>query len=332
MRRIFTCPASWGEDGHSRAGCPGDDGIAGTGNGRARTGAVHASTSSSASIQLRSGLRDWRVWDAGQITALLNAYPDVRRAFAALITPSEVLAQMRDRLDTPPEVSVVLNIRTPAIRPGQPGCEAAFAATYNAAGGEAQLGQALGEVYDAGPGWVQHFTGNPSGEPAVICALHGRTAIAVAESVWNEVCAIGGGHPGSGAAGVGFPVGSRPQVPFIGPASEEVELAGGQWGPGRLTRCKRPDRWIWQPNIAFGSQTISDRDSWGTGKGEMDLRVRLAARIPVADSDLRVTGAGRERMLAALRSACGCREPHPRYATRRYSLIRPLTRVCLRTW
>jgi hypothetical protein len=35
----------------------------------------------------------------------------------------------------------------------------------------------------------------------------------------------------------------------------------------------------------------------------MDLRVRLAARIPVADSDLRVTGAGRERMLAALRSA-----------------------------
>ena len=249
------------------------------------------------------GLRDWRVWDAGQITALLNAYPDVRRAFAALITPSEVLAQMRDRLDTPPEVSVVLNIPTAAIRPGQSGCEAAFAAAYNAAGGEAQLGQALGEVYDAGPGWVQHFTGNPSGEPAVICALHGRTAVAVAESVWNEVCAIGGGHPGSGTAGVGFPVASRPQVPFIGPASEEVELAGGQWGSGRLTRCQRPDRWIWKPNIALDSHTTSDRDSWGIGKGEMDLRVRLAARIPVADSDLRVTGAGRERMLAALRSA-----------------------------
>jgi len=249
------------------------------------------------------GLRDWRVWDAGQITALLNAYPDVRRAFAALITPSEVLAQMRDRLDTPPEVSVVLNIPTAAIRPGQSGCEAPFAAAYNAAGGEAQLGQALGEVYDAGPGWVQHFAGNLSGEPAVICALHGRAAMAVAESVWDEVCAIGGGHPGSGAAGAGFPVGSRPQVPFIGPASEEVELAGGQWGPGRLARCQRPDRWIWKPNIAFDSQTTSDRDSWGTGKGEMDLRVRLAARIPVADSDLRVTGAGRERMLAALRSA-----------------------------
>jgi hypothetical protein len=27
---------------------------------------------------------------------------------------------------------------------------------------------------------------------------------------------------------------------------------------------------------------------------------------------------------------CGCREPHPRHATRRYSLIRPPTRACLR--
>jgi hypothetical protein len=39
--------------------------------------------------------------------------------------------------------------------------------------------------------------------------------------------------------------------------------------------------------------TTSDRDSWGAGKGDMDLRVRLAARIPVAGSDLRITGADR---------------------------------------
>jgi hypothetical protein len=66
----------------------------------------------------------------------------------------------------------------------------------------------------------------------VICALYGRPAIAVAESVWDEVCAIGGGHPGGGTEGAGFPVGSQPQASFIGSASEEVELAGGQWGPG----------------------------------------------------------------------------------------------------
>jgi hypothetical protein len=31
-------------------------------------------------------------------------------------------------------------------------------------------------------------------------------------------------------------------------------------------------------------------------------------------------------------NTCGCREPCPRYATRRYSLIMPLMRVRLRTW
>jgi hypothetical protein len=248
------------------------------------------------------GLKDWRVWDAGQIIAFLNAYPDVRRAFAALITPSDILAQLRDRFDAPPEVSVVLNISAAVIRPGQPGCEAPFTAAYNAAGGNSRLGQAIGEVYETGKGRVQHFAGTPSSEPAVICALYGRSAVAVAESVWDEVCAIGGGHPGGGTEGAGFPVGSQPQASFIGSACEEVELAGGQWGPGRLVR-RGPGRPAWKPDIVFDDVTTSDRDSWGTGKGDMDMRVRLAARIPVAGSDLRITGAGRERMLAALRSA-----------------------------
>ena len=179
------------------------------------------------------GLKDWRVWDGAQITAFLSAYPDVRRAFAALITPSEVLAQMRDRLDTPPEVSVVLSIPAAAIRPGQPGCEAAFTAVYNAAAwrGAARAGARRGLRRHSG--WVQHFTGSPSGEPAVICALHGRTAITVAESIWNEVCAIGGGHPGVAPQARQASRSARgPDAPFIGRASEEVELAGGQWGPG----------------------------------------------------------------------------------------------------
>ena len=87
---------------------------------------------------------------------------------------------------------------------------------------------------------MQHFTGTPSGEPAVICALYGRSAVAVAGSVWDEVCAIGGGQPGGGTEGAGFPVSSQPPAAFIGPASEEVELAGGQWGPGRLVRHGPP--------------------------------------------------------------------------------------------
>jgi hypothetical protein len=72
------------------------------------------------------GLKDWRIWDAVQIGAFLDPHPDVRRSFAALITPSEVLAALRDKLDYPPEVSVVLNMPTAAIKPGQRGNEQAF--------------------------------------------------------------------------------------------------------------------------------------------------------------------------------------------------------------
>jgi hypothetical protein len=62
------------------------------------------------------GLKDWRVWDAVQITALLDANPRIRRAFAATITPSDLLAQLRDRLDETPVVSVVLGAA--AVAPG----------------------------------------------------------------------------------------------------------------------------------------------------------------------------------------------------------------------
>ena len=89
------------------------------------------------------GLRDWRIWDAVQIGAFLDAFPDVRRSFAALITPSEVLAALRDKLDYPPEVSVVLNMPAPVVKPGQPGNEQAFMPAYEAAGGPVRLGRAL---------------------------------------------------------------------------------------------------------------------------------------------------------------------------------------------
>lgn len=44
------------------------------------------------------GLRGWSIWDAPQIGTFLNAYPDVRRGFTALITPSDVLAEQVDLL------------------------------------------------------------------------------------------------------------------------------------------------------------------------------------------------------------------------------------------
>jgi hypothetical protein len=171
------------------------------------------------------GLEDWRVWDATQITTFLDTYPDLRRAFAALITPNEVLAAMHDRLSAPLEANVVVSVPAVVIRPGQPGQEAAFQAAYTAAGGAARLGHALGEVYFEGPGWIQHFEGTPQGSPAVICARAGGRAIALAAPVWNALCAVGGGAPGAGIADVGFPVAGQPgAASFITADSAAVEL------------------------------------------------------------------------------------------------------------
>ncbi len=248
------------------------------------------------------GLKDWRIWDAAQITAFLNAHPDVRRAFAALITPSEVLAEMRDRLATPPEVSVVLNVPPTAIKPGQPGNESAFSEAYASAGGAARLGQPLGETRQESCGWVQHFDGGQSGEAAVVCALYGRQAVAVAGSVWQALSMIGDGNRGGSTAGAGFPVGARPSAPFIGPESQEIRLAGGIWGPGRLVRGTA-GRWAWQPDVAFDSEACRDRDTWAFRDGDMDLRLRVAARIPLIEDGLRITETGRARMLTALQGA-----------------------------
>ena len=39
------------------------------------------------------GLKGWDVWDGNQIKTYLNAYPDVKRPFTALMTPSDALAE-----------------------------------------------------------------------------------------------------------------------------------------------------------------------------------------------------------------------------------------------
>jgi hypothetical protein len=248
------------------------------------------------------GLKGWRVWDGVQIGTYLDAYPEVRRAFAALITPSEVLAAMRDRQDTPPEVWVVLDVPEVRIRPGQPGVERAFGEAYAAAGGPARLGPAVGKVAEQGPGWVQHFDGGQGGEPAVICAVYGRTAVAVSGPAWNALCAVGDISRGGGPAGAGLPVGAVPSTALLGADSEQTELAGGTWGPGALVR-QAPDGWAWRPRIAFDDRAYRDRDAWTFRGLEMDLRVRVAARIPVADDDLRITGGDRARLEAALQRA-----------------------------
>lgn len=261
-----------------------------------RTGGKDRIASLIAEFAPKIGLTDWRIWDAVQIGTFLDSYPEVRRAFAALITPSEVLAALRDKLDSPPEVSVVLS--TPAIRPGQPGNEQAFTPVYAAAGGSARLGQPLGEVQDDGTGYAQYFDGRPAGQPAVICAGYSKVPVAISGEIWNALKAVGGGAPGSGTAGAGMPVAASPPAPFISAGCDYVQLAGGSWGPGRLVGAG--DNWAWRPNIWFDSEAFKDRDTHTGRDSGMDLQLRVAARIPVATAGLGVTNAGRARMLQVL--------------------------------
>jgi len=196
--------------------------------------------------------------------------------------------------------TVVMAPPTVEIRPGQPRNEAAFGPAFEAAGGRARLGGALDEAYEDGPGWVQHFDGGSSGQSAVICALYEHEAVAVAQPVWNVLAQFGRGTYVSGTTAVGFPIASG-ERPFIAADGSQIELEGGKWGRGRLVPTAS-GRWRWQPEVAFDSEAVRDQDAWSFRRGEMDLRLRLAARIPLVAEPLRVTGAGRTRMLAELSS------------------------------
>jgi hypothetical protein len=196
--------------------------------------------------------------------------------------------------------TVMMTPPAPEIRPGQPRSEAVFGPAFEAAGGRAHLGRALDEVYEDGPGLVQHFEGGGSGQAAVICALDGHEAVAVAQGVWNALAQFGRGTYVSGVAAVGFPIASAGR-PFIMADGTSIELEGGAWGCGRLVPTASGG-WRWQSEVVFDSEAVRDQDVWSFRRGEMDLRLRLATRIPVVAVPLRVTGPGRTRMLAELSS------------------------------
>jgi hypothetical protein len=186
------------------------------------------------------------------------------------------------------------------IRPGQPRNELAFGPAYEAAGRRARLGRALGEVYEDGPGWVQQFDGGSSGGPVVICARFGQSAVAVDQEVWNALAQFGQGTYVSGVAAVGFPIPAAGR-PFIAADGRPIELAGGQWGSGRLVPLA-PSGWRWQPTVVFDSSASTHQDDWSFRRGEMDLRLRLAVGMLLVAEDLRITEAGRDRLLAAMPS------------------------------
>ncbi|RLQ01037.1 hypothetical protein EAD96_24570 [Micromonospora sp. BL1] len=47
----------------------------------------------------RLGLKGWALWDANQLSAYLDAYPEISRRFAEFLTPGDVLAQAMDTIN-----------------------------------------------------------------------------------------------------------------------------------------------------------------------------------------------------------------------------------------
>jgi hypothetical protein len=124
----------------------------------------------------RLGLKDIALWDANTISMYLDAYTQVRQSFAHLISPADVLAKTMTTLD---RLDEAVRPRAIGIGQGQAGNERAFRAAYQQAGGSSILGNPTGEVYEDGPGWVQHFSGGPGQPEAVICAQHGHDPVAL---------------------------------------------------------------------------------------------------------------------------------------------------------
>ncbi|EOD63617.1 toll/interleukin-1 receptor domain-containing protein [Amycolatopsis vancoresmycina] len=157
-----------------------------------------------------------------------------------------------------------------------------FEDAWQRAGG--RLGEPAGPAVREGPGFVQHFTGD-----AVICAVTGKQAVAVAGPVWDDLS----GLPGF-PSGPGFPT-----MDYVEGAAPVVDLDGGTWKAGVLLRDPEP-RWHPRPRLDMVARKAFQLPMAGLA----DLTVRAIATLPwQLDDDLEITGLTRKLIESALPQA-----------------------------
>ncbi|MEV4056431.1 toll/interleukin-1 receptor domain-containing protein [Amycolatopsis sp. NPDC049688] len=173
----------------------------------------------------------------------------------------------------------------PAIAVGEgadPRTRRAFEDAFRRAAG--RLGEPAGRAVPEGPGFVQHFSGD-----AVICAVAGKAAAAVAGRVWDDLSSLPG-FP----AGPGFPT-----TDYIEGAAHVVDLDGGTWKAGVLLRDPEP-RWHPRPRLSMDARRAFQLPV----AGPADLTVRAIATLPwQLDDDLEITRLTRELIESALAQA-----------------------------
>lgn len=244
-----------------------------------------------------------------ELTELSSRLPDL--LIAAFRDATEELTAVVDRLEAAGDLTydaarllqVALNTISrsgPGVGDGVPGIKEAFEDAYDAAGGASFLGLPSAEAYEAGPGFVQHLRGARCGHPAVICAIAGREAVVITRDLWNGIAQIGRMHRNGGILGVGLPIhaigGDRR---YIGPTVDHIPTAAGAWGPGTMIRTT-DDRWTWLADLGFTPQTAGNAETAFNAQSALDLRLRLVASIPLAQTEPRLTAAGRRRLTAEL--------------------------------
>jgi hypothetical protein len=153
------------------------------------------------------------------------------------------------------------------------------------------IGDAVTAVYADGPGVVQHFESHLAAFGWVLCALPHRRPVAVAGEVWQALQRAGSAVPGGDALGaVGFPAPAPGATRTIGADAVSVDLAGGQWGDGRLLRGPDGQEWRWEPDVRFGMNMTRAAGYWTADPAAQQLRLRAIATLPwAAAGELAIT-------------------------------------------
>jgi len=174
--------------------------------------------------------------------------------------------------DTTPSAESVQ--RPFSVGEGDGGMRAQFVEAYQAAGGTRALGHPKCRVEAVGPGFMQLFSRSDGSGIVVLCALPNRPCVVIPGEYWEELSWIGGGLSGLDLGG--FPVSNESGTLIIGGSATDIELSGGVWGLGRLTRTSVGEPWNWTatPTLNFEQSHNHRWDRVGSG---YDVRARAVA-------------------------------------------------------
>ncbi len=162
------------------------------------------------------------------------------------------------------------------------------------------------DVYPDGPGVVQAFSSGFTSGGYVLCALPNQLPVAVSAEIWRVLHDVASKAQGIDAmSAIGYPnprSRQRGEIPVFDINSGSVELTGGAWGAGRLTRERRYEGpWRWEPESTYSFEMTSSALNWTAGADIPQLRLRAVATLPWADAhNVKLTTDRRRELVEAL--------------------------------